>query len=515
MADRVTNSSAALRSSPRPGKVDLRYVAWFSLAVLAGSVVTLYPAIGIGCLAVTAASGVCWLVFVSARHAGLEFWQTLALAVLSGYLVLNYGFDNLAIHIGGFPILISYGLMYASLALAIFANRRLLVKVLKEPALLCVLAVLVLAFFHMVTDIPSYGAWAFRDCTMCFDGLFLVMGLLWAMKSDNIYLLAKWLMVIFVLNMVYSFTLPWAETLWSWSPVSGAFVEGPILGTFSGSGDILLAGAVFCICVGSYVISRPRWLILFLAVAQVLGIAITQVRRMYLGIVVVIVILFLVGEIKKFTRLFILVPSAIILVLLATSIGGLEISGRVGPVNLAFFKDHIRSMFGRVVADTPGSSVQSRVDMGEVAMQHFRAHPLFGEGFGQPLLDDVNEANGAVTRMPHNSSLTYLARLGVVGLALWVAFHFCLLKRFVFAFRQRHSCDKRLYAFALWFFLFYVIFMIVSFAEGPFEFPCRAIPFYFLMGVALGLIRWHLSPQETKVNADSTAFASRVQKAYL
>jgi O-antigen ligase len=515
MADRVTNSSATLRSSPGYGKADLRYAAWFSLAVLAGSVVTLYPVIGIGCLAVAAALGVCWLVFVSVRRVGLEFWQTLALAVLSGYLVLNYGFDNLAFHIGGFPILISYGLMYASLALAVVANRHLLVKVLNEPALLCVIALLVLALFHMVTDIPSYGAWAFRDCTMCFDGLFLVMGLLWAMKSDNIFLLAKWLMVIFVLNMAYSFTLPWADALWSWSPVSGAFIEVPILGNFSGSGDILLAGAVFCICVGSYVISRPRWLIFFLAVAQVLGVAITQVRRMYLGIVVVIVILFLVGEIKKFSKLFILVPSVIILLLLATSIGGLEISGRVGPVNLAFFKDHIRSMFGREVEDTPGSSVQSRFDMGEAAMKHFRAHPVFGEGFGRPLLDEVNDANSAVTRMPHNSNLTYLARLGAVGLILWVAFHFCLLKRFLFAFRQRHSCDKRLYAFVLWFFLFYVLFMIVSFAEGPFEFPCRAIPFYFLMGFALGLIRWRLSPQETKVNADSTPFATSVQKAYL
>jgi O-antigen ligase len=515
MPDAVTNSSATLKSTARPGKIDVRYVAGFSGLVLAGSVATLYPIFSLGCLTVAAVLGICWLVFVWVRGARLEFWQILALTALSGYLVLNYGFDNLAVHVGGFPILISYGMMYAALALAVSGCWHLVGRAVNEPALLCVSAVLVLALFHMVTDVPSYGAWAFRDCTMCFDGLFLLMGLLWAMKSDSIYFLAKWLMFIFVVNMVYSFTLPWGETLWSWSPVSGAFIEVPVLGNFGGSGDILLAGAVFCICVGSYVISRPRWLMLFLAVTQILGIAITQVRRMYLGIVVVIVILVLVGEVKKFARLFILVPSAIIVLLLATSIGGLEIEGRVGPVNLAFFKDHIRSMSGRQVEDTPGSSVQSRFDMTEQAMRHFRAHPLFGEGFGRPLLEDVNDANGAVTRMPHNSSITYLARLGVVGLALWIAFHFCLLKRFVSAFRERHSCDKRMYAFALWFFLFYVLFMLGSFVEGPFEFPCRAVPFYFLMGFALGLIRWRLSPQPTKMNADSAAFAGSVRKAYL
>jgi O-antigen ligase len=495
MHDTVTNSSARLKSTPRLGKIDARHVAGFSVLVLAGSVATLYPIFWLGYLTVAVVLGICWLLFVWVRRAGLEFWQALALTTLSGYLVLNYGFDNLAIHVGGFPILISYGLMYASLALAVSASRHLLVRAVKEPAMLCVLAVLVLAFFHMVTEIPSYGAWAFRDCTMCLDALFLLMGLLWAMKSDNICFLAKWLMVIFVLNMVYSFTLPWSETLWSWSPVSGAFLQVPLLGNYNGAGDLLFAGAMFCICVGSYVISRPRWLTPFLALAQLLGIAITQIRRMYLGIVVVILILVLVGEIKKFAKLFVLVPAAIAVLFVVTTLGGLEITGRIGPVNLAFVGDHIRSMSGN--EDMPGSTVQGRFDMSNEALQHFRAHPVFGEGFGQPLVSETDLDTGAVTRMPHDSSLTYLARLGVVGFTVWVAFHFCLLKRFFYAFRQRHSCDKRLYAFVLWLFLFYVIFMLGSFVEGPFEYPSRAIPFYFLMGLALGLIRWHL-PVRTK-----------------
>ena len=517
MPDIVTNSSVSVKSSSRLGKLDLRYVAWFSLAVLAGCVGTLYPVFWLGGLAAAATFGICWLVLVGLRRAGLEFWQALALVNLSGYLVLNYGFDNLAFHVGGFPILLAYGMMYASLAVAVFANWYLVVRTLNEPALLCVLALLFLAMFHMVTNVFSYGAWAFRDCTMCLDALFLIMGLVWARKSDNIYFLAKWLMVVFVLNMVYSFTLPWAETLWSWSPVSGAFLKVPLLGNYNGAGDLLLAGAVLCICVGNYIISRPRWLMLFLTVAQLLGIAITQVRRMYLGILVVILLLILAGEIKKVARLIIVVPAAIIVLVLATTVGGLEISGRIGPVNLEFFKDHIRSMSGTQVQDTPGSSVQSRVDMGDAAIQHVLAHPVFGEGFGRPLLDAADatdEVTGAVTRMPHNSSLTYLARLGAVGIIFWIAFHFCLLKRFAYAFRHRHSADKRMYAFALWFFLFYVIFMIGSFVEGPFEYPSRAIPFYFLMGFSLGLIRWHLSPKN-KGEGRLPAIEGSAEKAYL
>ena len=116
--------------------------------------------------------------------------------------------------------------------------------------------------------------------------------------------------------------------------------------------------------------------------------------------------------------------------------------------------------------------------------------------------------------MPHNSSLTYLARLGAVGIIFWIAFHFCLMKRFAYAFGDRHSADKRMYAFALWFFLFYVVFMIGSLVEGPFEYPSRAIPFYFLMGFALGLIRWHLSPKN-KGERRLPAIEGSAEKAYL
>src|SRR5260370_27052268 len=145
--DTVMNSSARPRPRSRFGKVDVRYVAWFSLFVLAGGVATLYPFFFLGCLAAAAVLGICWGTFVFLGRVGLELWQFVALITLSGYLVLNYGFENVALHVGSFPILITYGMMYASLALAIFAHRDLVAKAVREPALVCVLAVLGLSVF--------------------------------------------------------------------------------------------------------------------------------------------------------------------------------------------------------------------------------------------------------------------------------------------------------------------------------------------------------------------------------
>lgn len=517
MPDIVTNSSTNLKSSPRLARIDLRAVAWFSLFVIVGSLAILHPLVVLGCLAAVATLGLCRLAFTYAQRANLEFWQVLALVALSGYILLTRGFENLTVHIGGFPIIIGYVLIYTSLALAVFSRRQLIARALKEPPVLCMLALLVFAVLHLVVDIPSYGIWALRDSTMCLDGIFMLLGLAWAMKRDNSVFLARWMMGLFVVNLFYAYTMPWGEKFWSWSPVSGVFLKVPLLGDFVGTGDLLVAGALFCICVGSYLFPRPSWLMPALALGQFLGVSITQGRRTYVGTAVALVILVLFGEAKKFAKLIILVPAALMVVFLVTTVGGLRISGRIGEVNLDFLEAHLRSI--ETSEGTPGSSVESRFSMADEALQHFFAHPVLGEGFGRPLLTDIDQTNGVVTRVPHNSSLSYLARLGLIGFVIWIAFHFLLIKRFISVLRQRNTCDdKRLSAFVLWLFLFYVLFMITSLVEGPFEAPSGAVQFYFFMGFALGLMRWHMSDKNKRqhrepgfVNtAEQTLIASRL-----
>jgi O-antigen ligase len=493
MPNVAANSSPSLRSNSRPARIDLRLAIGFALLVVAGGLGVIYPMVWIVCLTAAVALAVFWGLFRVLGKLGLEKWQLAALTTFSGYMLLNYGYDNLAIHIGGFPILIGYGLAYLAFVGAVYSRRRFIGEALREPALLCVLALLLLAAGHLVTDIPSYGSWAFRDGTMCFDGLFLLVGLLWARKAGSFEVVAKWLLLVFAILMFYGLTLPWHESLFSWSPVSGVYYEVPLLGNYRGTGDWLLAGALFCICVGGYVRKRPTWLMPALAVGMLLGIAVTQVRRAYLAIVVAIVILILAGEAKKFARLFIMVPLALVIVFAVTGWGGLEVSGRIGKISPQFFIDHLRSIGG--AEDTPGSDPMTRVRMASEAYQHFLSHPIFGEGFGRPVVEEYDWETDSWTRTPHNSTITYLARLGAVGELMWVAFHVCLWIRFYYAFRQRRSADRRIYSFVLWSFLFYVLFMMSSLVESPFEYPAEAILFYFLIGFSLGLTRWQLLPK--------------------
>jgi O-antigen ligase len=230
--------------------------------------------------------------------------------------------------------------------------------------------------------------------------------------------------------------------------------------------------------------------------------------------VLALILLVLLGEAKKFGKLLILLPAALAAILLVTSVGGLKITGRIGEINLDFFEEHVRSMSD--AQGTPGSSVEGRFRMFDEALQHFRAHPLLGEGFGLPLTSwmDTNneEGNNAITRTPHNSTVSYLARLGLIGIALWIAFHLSIITRLIYGLRQRAHWDPRLSAFVLWFFLFYVLFMMGSNVEGSFEFPSLAIPFFFFTGFALGLLRWH-APRQNNGERRLAALTSRPTNA--
>jgi O-antigen ligase len=312
-------------------------------------------------------------------------------------------------------------------------------------------------------------------------------------------------------NLVYSYSLPWGEKVRDWSPKSGVFHEAAFLGNYHGSDIYLLAGALFCMFLGRYVVRWPRWIMFVLVMAQLFGLAIHQARAMYVGLVVVLILLVLLGETGKSAQFVLMLSCAFVSVLFLTMLG-LEIPGRVGPVNMAFLKQNVRSIVGAEEKEgTAGATVASRFVWYDQVFERISRNPVLGEGFGQPLIDFVEEG-GATVRQPHNSSVTVLARLGAVGLAIWVAFHLCLIKRYIYAFQQRRWCDKQLSDLLLWLFTLYVISMISVSVEPGLEFPSGAVPFYFFVGLTLGLIRWQV-PQKNKSDRRMAAFVPSVEKA--
>jgi len=477
--------------SPKPNPRSSRFTAgliWFPILVVAGGLAIVYPFPALVGLAVVAMLGLAWLGIRSIRGAGLELWQVLLLTALTGYTLLNRGFENLTIHIG-IPIIISYMLMFSALILGTLAHPGVMRRVRDEPAVMCLALLLILAFFHLVEDFPTYGIWAIRDASMFIDGIFMVLGFLWATSGKSTIFLMKWFMAILPLNLLYSFTLPWSETITNLSPRSGVFLQVPIFGNYAGNAIYLLLGALFCVFLAGYVVKWPRWILFLLAMAQLAGLAIHQARALYVALAAILVLLVLVGEAKKSAKLVLMLAPGLAGILLLSALG-IELSGRIGVVSVDFLKEHLRSISG--AEGTPGSSVAGRLNWLDQTFDHIRAHPVYGGGFGMVLIDESDTNTGAAIRQPHNSSISVLARMGAIGLLPWLAFHVCLLSRFIYALWRRREYDKQLGDLILWLFIVYLIYMIESNVEPSFEFPSASIPFYFYMGLALGLIRWQL-----------------------
>ena len=485
------NMGGTLVPRTRAPKVRASTVLFFLTCLGIGILATFYPMYALGLLIGLAVLGAIWLGLANLRRTGLEVWQIVLLIPLSGYVLLNYGFENISIHLGGVPIIISYLLMFTVLGLAWLSNPGMSRVVRQEPAVFFLSAMFVLACLHLVVNVPTYGIWAFRDASMCFDCIFIVLGLLWSRRKVSITPLMKWLMVILLLNAFYSLTFPWQEKIQAWSPKSGVFLQIPLLGNYRGNYLYLGLGALFYLFLSQRVFKWPRWIVLFLAMVQLFGLAILQARQMYVALLVIIVLLLLMGEVKKSGKLVLILGVPITAVVLLTVIG-LEIPGRIGPVRTDFFLEHFRSISG--AEDTPGAKVSGRIEWYQEVFARIRKNPMFGEGFGQPLITFENDQFGNSVRQPHNSSATVLARLGILGLLPWLGLHFYVVKRFLYAYRRRRQLDHRSADLNLWLFMLYLVFMISSLVEPAFEFPSAAVPFYFFLGLALGLIRWQIPP---------------------
>ena len=121
---------------------------------------------------------------------------------------------------------------------------------------------------------------------------------------------------------------------------------------------------------------------------------------------------------------------------------------------------------------------------GTVVRDTWQGNPIFGLGFGYDLARSfVHEyspdaSEEFTTRSPHNVFLSVFGRMGIAGLALWLAICAVLLSRTWEAFRW----DEDTTAWALWGCLWVIL---VTAALGVvLEGPMGAVPFWIILGLA-------------------------------
>ncbi|HEX4643808.1 MAG TPA: hypothetical protein VH161_10080, partial [Candidatus Acidoferrales bacterium] len=363
-------------------------------------------------------------------------------------------------------------------------------------------------------NIPRWGFYSVRDSSMFFEAVLLILGVAWAQNPQSVEFLKRWLFYVFLINLIYSYTFNWAEKIQYLSPKFGVFHPVPLIGNYQQTALWSVAAAIYFIWIGPQVVRWPLWTLILLAAAQLGALGVLQVRAMYMGIGVIFVILLLFGETKKsviFATTIGWGAGALVALLLIVSALGIQIQGRMGPVTFGFIGEQIQTVLNIGNANTRMSHEEDRADWYGQVWQRITSSPVnvvVGEGFGQALINFVNE-EGIPVREPHNSSLTVLARLGFVGLSLWILFLGMVVMRYIRYLRKRAAPDD-VHATVLWLFLCLVLYVMTFSVQPTLEFSHGSMPFYFLIGLGFGIMghkQFSFAPQPFRLRAARTAHA--------
>ena len=112
---------------------------------------------------------------------------------------------------------------------------------------------------------------------------------------------------------------------------------------------------------------------------------------------------------------------------------------------------------------------------------------FFGLGYGIPLTD--LRVGDVIVYTPHNTIVSVIGRGGLVAGLIFIWLQSVIIYRAWEIVRYlRHKKQDSSQFVALLFILFAVL--ITSIGEGPFIYPCFAVPYYFSAGILLR-INWH------------------------
>jgi O-antigen ligase len=425
---------------------------------------------------------------------GLLLWQKLMILALAGYMVLNYGFANLTIP--GTPVPVGHLLMFGALFFALPGHGRVVRDFVHDPVMLCWGALLGLTLLPAAIEVPRYGGYALRDASMVVEGIFLLLGYIWASHIGARKSFLRMIGIVFAITIVYCTTYSYGAAIRGMSPKSGVFLPVAIVGNYNLS-DFIAAGLLLFWLFSKTVLGWPRILTWPLMLAGLFELLMMQVRSTYVGLaaalVLVIVLPVAFGLKRRALIILLTLPLLGVSMLMAIALSGIKLQGRTGPVQLSYFSEYARSF---TQDDVPGAETREwrRTqwrNVIETTSETFTGM-LLGQGFGQPLTK-LSLSTGAVTRQPHNIHISVFGRLGLLGLIAWFLFHISFYLRgysFLKRTNARETSESR--DLVTWLMLSHVVLLVSATFGAVLEFSDGAIPFYVLMGFALRVSRFPL-----------------------
>jgi len=337
---------------------------------------------------------------------------------------------------------------------------------------------------------PEYGLWALRDATHVIESLFLIVGFVFAASPRAMEQLFRWLPRILLIVCLYALTYPFASALVEISPKLTAVggYETPLFFNYHTTSGLLLMAAAYLVLFRRKTSLGNILAVLSAAFLVGYSVFVFQQRTVYLQVIVIAVVLVWYRKdviVKGYYAVLILIAAVMLI-----SFVGLQIEGRMGQVgSVEFLVNHLGASVGIESEGVEGAAggADLRVEWWKDLYEQWTAslgNFLFGLGYGFPLVEySIPEA---VVREPHNSYISILARLGLLGGIAFVWMYAVLLRFWGRTYRMCAQMNWREWQHRLLILLvFFVLVMVRGVGEPGFEKPFYAIPYYFFWGVVL------------------------------
>lgn len=363
----------------------------------------------------------------------LDLYGWLIGALLAGYMLFDKAFAY--IHFPGTPLYVGEMVLFVGVLGSLTATGYLRVSIRDDLVLAMLAAFFLWGFIRFLPGLHTYGINAVRDFALvyyCLFAFFIAAAL--ARSPDllerlivNLNRFVPWLLL----------WLPFAQIL-ARTVAKGAnvpFTTIPI--TTHESGDIAVAAVVALGCLwlfpsGRSARSRALWSIIGLIVIALVA---TQNRGSLLSMIagLAVGLAFFRDRIRLIVRA---VAVTILLVGLGT-LSSLQIAGNAPGSAASQVRDfsasqlfaNIGSIGGAQESGNLNGTAQARLTLWSETIDKVVSDDrlVYGYGFGPNLaylaggVAQSGNLNMAPLRSPHNSYLDVLARMGLIGMSLWIA----------------------------------------------------------------------------------------------
>lgn len=419
-------------------------------------------------------------------------WLLIVAFVLTGYAFIGKGFAYV-----GFPPLYVGEMAYLTGVVVFLRSRCIVGSLAALPSLLLAIS-MAWVLLRTVPFVEAYGMDALRDSVVMLYGgfAFIIIALLLddRRRIDAILRYYGRFAGAFVPIIPFLFAID--RYLGEYIPQMPN-ANAPFLEVRSGEVASHLAGASVLALVGFY---RAGWRWILSACAAIAMVA-TEGRGSMLAFAVPVVLAaILLGKARAVARIVVLIS----IVMFATITVESAFREYRAPTSTAErsifdpqqFVDNVISTFGQSGNEQAESTKTWRLDWWNIILADtlFGSNFWTGRGFGINLADadgfqDGDHPDRPALRSPHNVHMTILARAGVPGLALWLAF---LLSWFGAMFRGLQTAQRRGQVEWSRLFLFVTCYVLSIIIDATFdvaiEGPMLGIWFWCLIGFGIGTV---------------------------